>query len=628
MGNPLWDNGQDAEIGVRGTQNVNVSMNNNAYLQDNSCVHFYYVNCPNPVALTTSYLLPNEAAFTWTASAAGETSWTVIYGPAGFDPTTSGTTLTLTAASVQLMNLIPLGNYDMYIYSACAGGLNSNGLFYNFQTPPICSNPTGFMATAGQDSLMSSWSWSAYTSVYPSTGFNLQVVALDSALYTGTVYALDNNFTDTTLNAAWYPGQTMDVYVQAVCGQDTSAYVGPISISMPLSNDNACGAHEIIVGAPGLLYNNSGATVANDELLIVPPVTGEQTSTGWAANTLSHTTWFKFTAPTSGNVRIDATGVNYDGQIAVYYGADCSILPSFTLEGANDNEIDGNSVAPNFTICGLVPGAIYHVMHDGQGTAGNYTIAISEVSVEAGVPGEVLNICYGETINLFLGIANYGLGGEWVATSPAVVLQGNEFNSTDYASQAYTFNYVVSDGCAIDQATASVIVHAAPSAGEDGTFTVCLNEPFDLLMGLGGNVDIDGTWYNSSNQVLSSNIDTSGNLAGSFNYDYIVESAYCPSDSANVLVIVDGSCDFTANLNELSQHFSMYPNPTKGDLTIQWDGVDQATLTVFDIHGKIVISTHAVENNMTLSLNQCENGVYLVQVESNHAKVIQRIIKN
>jgi hypothetical protein len=526
------------------------------------------------------------------------------------------------------MNLIPLGNYDMYIYSECAGGLNSNGLFFNFQTPPICSNPTGFISAAGQDSLMSSWSWSPYTSVYPSTGFNLQVVAQDSALYTGTVYALDNNFTDTTLNAAWYPGQSLDVYVQAVCGQDTSAYVGPISIIMPLTNDNACGAHEIIVGAPGLLYKNTGATVANNELLIVPPVTGEQTSTGWAENTLSHTTWFKFTAPASGNVRIDATGVDYDGQIAVYYGADCSILPSFTLEGANDNEIDGNSVAPNFTVCGLVPGSVYYVMHDGQGTPGDYTIAISEVSVEAGVPGEVLNICYGETINLFLGIANYSLGGEWVATSPAVVLQGNNFNSTDYASQSYTFNYVVSDGCAIDQATASVIVHAAPSAGIDGTFTVCLNEPFDLLMGLGGNVDFDGTWYNSSNQALSSNIDTSGNLAGSFNYDYIVESAYCPSDSANVLVIVDGSCDFTATLNELSQNFSMYPNPTKGDLTIQWDGVDQATLTVFDIHGKIVISTQPVDNNMNISLNNVENGVYLVQVESNHAKVVRRIIKN
>jgi hypothetical protein len=312
----------------------------------------------------------------------------------------------------------------------------------------------------------------------------------------------------------------------------------------------------------------------------------------------------------------------------VYYGADCSILPSFTLEGANDNEIDGNSVAPNFTVCGLIPGSVYYVMHDGQGTLGDYTIAISEVSVEAGVPGEVLNICYGETINLFLGIANYSLGGEWVATSPAVVLQGNNFNSTDYAAQSYTFNYVVSDGCAIDQATASVIVHAAPSAGIDGTFTVCLNEPFDLLMGLGGNVDFGGTWYNPNNQALSSNLDTSGNLGGSFNYDYIIESAFCPNDTSNVLVIVDGSCDFTANLDELAQFISIYPNPTKGDLVLQWSGADQASVTVYDIHGKLVISTQTVDNKMNISLNNCENGVYLVQVESNHAKVIRRIIKN
>ncbi|MFN5311722.1 MAG: GEVED domain-containing protein, partial [Flavobacteriales bacterium] len=49
MGNPTtWDYGADAEIGVRGSQNINVSMNNQAYLQNNSCVHFYYVDCPNP----------------------------------------------------------------------------------------------------------------------------------------------------------------------------------------------------------------------------------------------------------------------------------------------------------------------------------------------------------------------------------------------------------------------------------------------------------------------------------------------------------------------------------------------------------------------------------------------------
>jgi hypothetical protein len=631
MGNPTtWDYGADAEIGVRGSQNINVSMNNQAYLQNNSCVHFYYVDCPNPVALTTSYLFPNEGAFTWTASAAGETSWTVVYGPAGFDPLTSGTTLTVTAASVQLFNLIPLGNYDMYIYSACAGGLQSAGLFYNFQTPPICSNPTAFTSTAAVDSLMSSWSWAPYTSFYPSTGFNLQVVAQDSALYTGSVYTLDNNFTDTTSNTAWYPGQAVDVYVQAVCGQDTSAYVGPISLIMPISNDNPCGAYEITVGAPGLLYNNTGATVSAEELQIVPPVTGAQTTTGWANDALNHTTWFKFTAPASGNVRINATGVEYNGQIGVYFGTDCSILPSFTLEGANDDQIDGTSQAPNFTVCGLTPGVEYYVLHDGSGTAGSYTIAISEVSVYAGVEGEMLNICYGETANLFLGIANYTLGGEWVATSPAVVLQGSDFNSTDYAStQTYTFNYIVSDGCATDQATATVTVHAMPSAGQDGTMTVCLNEPFDLLLGLDGNVDFGGIWYNANNQAMPSNLDTSGNIGGQFNYDYIVTHSYCPSDTANVLVVVDASCDYTASINELNNAWNVYPNPSSDIIQIVLNGELQMNqVQILDQNGKVLLARSVVSNGINeLDINSLATGVYTIRLMNETLTLNKRFIK-
>jgi len=447
-------------------------------------------------------------------------------------------------------------------------------------------------------------------------------------LYTGSVYTLDNNFTDTTSNTAWYPGQAVDVYVQAVCGQDTSAYVGPISLIMPISNDNPCGAYEITVGAPGLLYNNTGATVSAEELQIVPPVTGAQTTTGWANDALNHTTWFKFTAPASGNVRINATGVEYNGQIGVYFGTDCSILPSFTLEGANDDQIDGTSQAPNFTVCGLTPGVEYYVLHDGSGTAGSYTIAISEVSVYAGVEGEMLNICYGETANLFLGIANYTLGGEWVATSPAVVLQGSDFNSTDYAStQTYTFNYIVSDGCATDQATATVTVHAMPSAGQDGTMTVCLNEPFVLWNGLSGNIDMTGIWYNSSNQDLGGAQDTSGTIAGQFNYDYIVSNAYCPGDSSTVLVIVDGSCDFTANVDELANAWNVYPNPTNSLLFVEAIDV-QGLVYLTDINGKLIGEKLNVFQSIELDLSNLSTGMYYLVLDQNGMLSTKRVIKN
>jgi hypothetical protein len=313
----------------------------------------------------------------------------------------------------------------------------------------------------------------------------------------------------------------------------------------------------------------------------------------------------------------------------VYFGADCSILPSFTLEGANDNEIDGTSAAPNFTVCGLTPGAEYYLMHDGSGTAGSYTIAISEVSVYAGVEGEVLEICYGESTNLFLGIANYTLGGEWIATSPAVVLQGNTFSTTDYASQTYTFNYVVSDGCAVDQATSTVVVYAAPSAGQDGSITVCLNEPFDLFTGIGGNVDLNGTWYNPSNQAMGSNLDTSSNLGGQYNYDYVVTSTICANDTSNVIVIVDGACDYTAIVEELMGQWEVYPNPATTTLTVSNNsGLSVSNMELLDLNGKVLYnSTWGNQLEKNIDISPLQTGMYILKLTFDGQISSKRIIK-
>ena len=255
--------------------------------------------------------------------------------------------------------------------------------------------------------------------------------------------------------------------------------------------------------------------------------------------------------------------------------------------------------------------------------------SIYEIDLDAGVEGEVLNICYGETANLFLGIANYTLGGEWIATSPAVVLQNETFNSTDYASQSYTFNYVVSDGCAVDQATSTVIVYAAPSAGEDGSITVCLNEPFDLLLGLGGNVDLGGTWYNPSNQAMGSNLDTSSNLGGQYNYDYVVTSTICANDTANVIVIVDASCDYTASLNEVAAQWEIYPNPATTALTIaNHTGLSISHFEILDINGKVILSGNlANQLQKEIELTALQTGMYIVRMKFEDQEVSKRFIK-
>ena len=125
-----------------------------------------------------------------------------------------------------------------------------------------------------------------------------------------------------------------------------------------------CDAAEIPVNGHPYIFNNTGASVNPAEATIVPPATGAQTTTGWDNQNLNLTTWFTFTAPASGNVRINSTAMNYNGQVAVYAATDCAITGSFTLQGANDDDLDGANQAPNFTICGLNPGDTYYLLHD------------------------------------------------------------------------------------------------------------------------------------------------------------------------------------------------------------------------------------------------------------------------
>jgi hypothetical protein len=187
----------------------------------------------------------------------------------------------------------------------------------------------------------------------------------------------------------------------------------------------------------------------------------------------------------------------------------------------------------------------------------------------------------------------------------------------------------VSDGCAVDQATSTVVVYAAPSAGQDGSITVCLNEPFDLLTGIGGNVDLGGTWYNPSNQTLPGSLDTSGSLAGQYNYDYIVTSTICPNDSSNVIVIVDGSCDYTASLNEVASQWEIYPNPATTALTIaNHTGLSISNLEILDINGKVILSakpTNHFQNEIDLAALQ--TGMYIVRMNFEDQMLSKRFIK-
>ncbi len=638
-GSATYDFGASATIGAAGPNtDVQVSFNNVSYLQNNSCVHFYNALCPNPV-LVSNQIFQEEVILDWNAGLYGETEWTIIYGPAGFDPETEGTTLSnLTSSDANIFGLTQLTDYDVYIYAECQlDDLTSPGLLVSFQTLPWCNNPTALAGTVAVDSLFATWNWTPVPGATNGgiTSFNIQYGMTGFELNSGTVeVATGVDFADTVANPNFLAGGVYQYYVQAVCGVDTSNYSGPFTFVMPLTNDAVCSPEMLSADGTVYTFNNTGATVEAGESTIAPPATGANTETGWINSTVNNSTWFTFVAPASGSVRVDNTAINYNGQAAVYDAANCTDWTSFELIAANDNSMLSTSVAPNFSVCGLTPGATYYLMHDGfNATTGNYSISITPIVLNAGNLLEVIDLCSGGSVDLFDGIVGYDNGGVWTAELPSAgtQLNGSDWSSAGFAYQIFNFEYRLTNGCAFDTTFAKVRVWAPSNAGADGSITVCRNEPFDLLSGLNGTVDLGGTWYNPSLQPIASSAITASNIPGQFNYYYVAGNGVCPDDTALVLVNVSSSCNYLDVEELYFGTMTIMPNPSNGVFNINNIGSTEVfNYTVTDVDGRVILTKEAAINGTettVVDLTDKVTGMYMIRVYNDNAEKVFRVIK-
>lgn len=636
--NEADDYGANADIGIAGpSQDLIVSVNNPTFLTNNSCAHFYYTDCPRPQNIQFTNVLNDEVTVTWSAGLYAGNEWTVEYGDEGFTPGTGTVVTPVNTTSLTIPNLTQLTQYDVYVYSACSSTDSSAASFGSVLTAPVCANPTAVAATSLSDTLKVTWNWSQ--TLEPISSFNITYGNTGFELYgEGTEVVADGiNFADTIADLDLMAGVTYQVYVQAVCPSDTSSYVGPFSIKMPVTNDSVCLPEMLMVD--GTRYNfsvNNDATVSNSvtptESSIAPPANGYQTTNGWGTSTINRSTWFTFVAPASGSMRIDGTDTGYDGKIAVYEVGQCGDFGTFDLLGANDDDIDGSSFAPNFTLCGLTPGQTYYLMHSSafSATNFNYSIRLSEIVLQAGNAEPITNICYGDTINLYETINGNDIGGVWIPTIGNVQLvQDSLFASTGLAYQTFGFQYRMTDGCAYDSIVSQVKIFAPSTAGEDGGFTVCRNEHFDLLQGLGGLIQAGGTWYDPANNPLPNSQVIASNFPGQYNYDYIAGNGVCPDDTALVIVNVNGACDFLGVELLDANSIEIYPNPTEGIIQINNNRNENFSIVVTDLNGRVVytdLNSILAGNQTVIDLSNVETGVYLIKIFNSYSERVERIL--
>ncbi|MBU2020363.1 MAG: fibronectin type III domain-containing protein [Bacteroidetes bacterium] len=625
VGSTTYDYGGSATVGLvsPGGARFPLSYINQSYLTNNQCVRFRHTSCSSINSLAIDYVNPDNLQLSWQAGASGAANgYEIIYDTAGFDLNTSGTSLTTTDLFVIIPNLQEKTTYDFYVRALCSGTQKGEWTKVTVTTLSFCSTPDNIALGVAVDSLMTSWAHTA-TPGYPLTGFELAYGwrDYDNANGFSTRKLKGPVYTDTTYDVNFVGGGIYDFYIRAVCGTNSSTFVGPFPFKMPLTNDNICDAETLLVNDSTYHFNNTGATVESGEAAIAPPLTGARRTDGWANTAIARTTWFQFTAPASGSVRIDATERLYNGQAAVYSG-DCN-FSSLVLIGANDDDVDGDSFMPNFTLCGLVPNQDYYLMFDGFTTlVGNYSIKIRELDLSAGVPNGAMVACEGSMVNLFDGLSNSEKGGDWSDQNNSFVLVNDSiFNTSNILAGNYLFNYGIVDGCASDTAEVMVTVFNKNKAGQGQMVTICKNESFNLFQGLTGNVDLNGTWISSNNDTIESGFIKLRQIPvpGSYIFTYDVDNGVCPKESSTVQVVVQSNCD-ALSIDELSSsNIRVYPNPTKDYFTIQADkgiSLDNMEFDIYDAQGKLlnIKAEKTGVSAFSFDVRELPNGLYLLRV--------------
>jgi hypothetical protein len=101
----------------------------------------------------------------------------------------------------------------------------------------------------------------------------------------------------------------------------------------------------------------------------------------------------------------------------------------------------------------------------------------------------------------------------------------------------------------------------------------------------------------------------------------------CNSDTADVhVVITEGNPDIPVAIDEVeAADFSVYPNPSEGDVTVSV--VEPSVVTVYDVTGRMVVPATPVTQQSPLTL-QLPAGVYGIRISNAQGTEGTKIVVN
>jgi hypothetical protein len=324
-------------------------------------------NCPIPRCLS-AVVTNTSAAVSFSASNPNPGPFTIIYGPAGFNPATGGTTITgVTSTSSVITGLAP-GNYQFFVRQECGGALGSSTLSGAGSFSVACPSAGGLtVGTLANTTASLSWAGTlpagaSYTVIYGPAGFT---PATGGTSVTGIT---TNSTTLTNLT----PDTSYEFYVNIVCvGNGTGTLAGPVAFTTLLTvpdNDEPCGALPLTATGGTVSGTTIGATTSMQYGITLPAC---------SPAAAPKDVWFVFAlGPNETSTTLNLTGTAA-GMVRLYTAANCT-SGSFVQVGCAAAAANNAGFTAPVTFSGLTGGERYWVAVSGFGSSdisGPFTVS-------------------------------------------------------------------------------------------------------------------------------------------------------------------------------------------------------------------------------------------------------------
>jgi hypothetical protein len=190
---------------------------------------------------------------------------------------------------------------------------------------------------------------------------------------------------------------------------------------------------------------------------------------------------------------------------------------------------------------------------------------------------------------------------------------------TANATQTYTVTGEDANGCTnTDQVI--VTVNPLPTVTYTDINTIC---SYDAPITLAAGSPAGGTYFGTG--VSGTTFDPSVPGIGTSTITYSYTDMNGCTNSENWDITVDGCLGITDP--NLSGDLLVYPNPTKGNVTINGLPSGGSMVNVIDLNGRKLISFESTAQIAELDLQSLAPGQYLIEIHSNDILITKRICK-